>query len=1057
MKGRTLNTSKHGRCASDGTFANRWAVSLIGACCATFVACSIVPAALAAGPNLGEPTILRQADAQAAARQRGWLVRTETPTGKIIELQKLVNGIPMYYATTNLDAAISLSTNDCWPGGTGGMNLNGSGVQLGVWDGGRIRSTHQELTGRVTSGDGTPPLADHSTHVAGTMIGAGVFAGGGGEPAGQSKGMSFAATIRGYDFNSDDFEMNAAAGTGLRVSNHSYGLIKGWTFGNFGPGSGWYWFGDVTVSQTEDHNFGYYSFLSRTWDTIAYNKRHYLIVASAGNDRDEGPAPGTQHFVMINGNWTSSNTARSRDGNGGFDSVGHEAVAKNVLAVGAVSDVINGYSGPGGVSMSSFSCWGPTDDGRIKPDVVGNGVSLFSSFSTSNNAYGRFSGTSMSSPNVAGSLGLLIQHYRATHGGSEMAAATLKGLVIHTADESGAATGPDYTFGWGLVNTFTATTHITANTTNPGVIQELVLPDDQNQAETWTYSGTGPIRATISWTDPPGQSPAAAIDPPAKALVNDLDLRITGPDSTVYQPWVLNPASPSSPATTGDNNSDNVEMVFIPAPGAGTYVVSITHKGTLTDGMQAYSLLLTGLTNGPIVAGACCNGETCTGTNTQTHCEAPGETWYGGADCATFSCPALGACCQGCPPSDTCTSLTSVECNAVDGRWTAGGDCGQVSCVNAGDDCDLDIQAVSDGVFPFDSRCTSTDGPASVSCDNGTQPFSNDLWYAYTASCSGTVTVSLCEDTNFDAMVAVYQNQSATCPCPTSSATQYGTCSDDTCGVGGGPPQLTRDVIAGRCYTIRVGGWSGSRGLGTMQISCEPSGDPSDAPLPGDDLCSGGSNNGASCSNSADCPGGICGSKSRYLTIKPPAASVSGLEMRSIQITIVDIADALSFDAREGEVWWAGLSQSIPNAPHPALTGAPLVCQPTPSHAEVWPAVNIHLFGSPIVPGSTYEVRMCDAAGTTCSDPLLVATGKWGDAVAAFGGGSQPNFTDVSSVVEKFSNLASGPSLPRVDFIGAGAAGQPNTPGQVVNFADISSDVAAFSGFAYPHTVPACP
>lgn len=58
--------------------------------------------------------------------------------------------------------------------------------------------------------------------------------------------------------------------------------------------------------------------------------------------------------------------------------------------------------------MSSFSSWGPTDDGRIKPDIVADGVSVFSTTATHDSSYGYKSGTSMATPNAAGSL-LLLQ------------------------------------------------------------------------------------------------------------------------------------------------------------------------------------------------------------------------------------------------------------------------------------------------------------------------------------------------------------------------------------------------------------------------------------------------------------------------------------------------------------------------------------------------------------------------------------------------------------------------------------------------------------------------
>ncbi|MDO8632170.1 MAG: S8 family serine peptidase, partial [Phycisphaerales bacterium] len=486
-----------------------------------------------ATPRATGQQVIPRPQAEVIARQKGWPIRKVTALGGIIELQKIVNGIPFYYVTYNRTAADTVSTDECWPGGSTNLSLTGAGVKLGIWDGGGVLTTHQEFGGRAVQSDVPPGFLDHSTHVAGTMIGAGLslFAGTG-RPAGQSKGMSFAASLDCYDWNSDTNEMAAAAAAGLLASNHSYGLSTGWYFGNLGAGQGWYWYGDVNVSTFEDYFFGFYSLESASWDTIAYKKPYYLIVKAAGNDRNYGPAPGTTHFVSIGGNWVLTNTVRSLNGNNGYDSISHSGLSKNILSVGAVGDVIGGYAGPGSVVMSSFSSWGPADDGRIKPDVVGNGIDLYSASSASDTAYIGKSGTSMSSPNVTGSLGLLIQHYGATHGGANMRAATLKGLVVHTADECGSATGPDYSFGWGLVNTAAAANVIALNQTVPGTMQELALANGDFIEQIWTSSGSGPIRVTICWTDPPGTPPPPALDRLEPALVNDVDLRLVGPDST---------------------------------------------------------------------------------------------------------------------------------------------------------------------------------------------------------------------------------------------------------------------------------------------------------------------------------------------------------------------------------------------------------------------------------------------------------------------------------------------------------------------------------------------
>jgi hypothetical protein len=92
------------------------------------------------------------------------------------------------------------------------------------------------------------------------------------------------------------------------------------------------------------------------------------------------------------------------DGNGGtgYDTLSTQQTAKNSLVVGSVLDVLNDPYTSGDIVTSVFSSYGPTDDGRVKPDVVGNGQGLFSTFSGSNTAYGNMSGTSMAAPNVTG-------------------------------------------------------------------------------------------------------------------------------------------------------------------------------------------------------------------------------------------------------------------------------------------------------------------------------------------------------------------------------------------------------------------------------------------------------------------------------------------------------------------------------------------------------------------------------------------------------------------------------------------------------------------------------
>lgn len=507
--------------------------------------------------------------------------------GNIIKLVGFnSNGFPIFYSTDNTNAAATVGTNLVVAGAANGYGLTGNGIIIGEWDGGAVRNTHQELTGRVTQIDNASSQSDHATHVCGTMIASGITS--------NAKGMATAATVHAHSFSNDASEMTTFAVNGI-LSNHSYGTITGWRELNSGT---WRWYGDTTISGTEDYRFGYYNGRAQIWDQIANAAPYYLIVKSAGNDRNDlPPSSVTSHEVFDNLNgWVTSTVTRPADGGvDGFDCISTYGNAKNILTVGAVSDISSGYSQPSDVSMSSFSGWGPTDDGRIKPDIVANGVSLYSSGADNNTDYYTSSGTSMSAPNATGSMALLQEMYEDSNS-VFMRASTLKALVIHTANEAGINPGPDFSFGWGLLN-IKGAADLIADTLTNRIIESSI---SNNNTTTFTYYSNGlqDIEATIVWNDPAGTPVPSALDPTTAMLVNDLDLRITGPSGTIKMPWTLNSAMPSNAATTGDNTKDNVEKVIFDSPTNGAYTFSVSHKGTLAAA-QNFSIIISGIQLGP--------------------------------------------------------------------------------------------------------------------------------------------------------------------------------------------------------------------------------------------------------------------------------------------------------------------------------------------------------------------------------------------------------------------------------------------------------------------------
>ncbi|MBN2357463.1 S8 family serine peptidase [candidate division KSB1 bacterium] len=532
-----------------------------------------------------------RAAALALAKQYNWPVRTTFENGTIIELQGLMNGRPFYYITHNRQAATTLSTDKIWPSGPLGYTLTGQTQTLAMWDGGSVRTTHREFGGRVQQMDTGMEITDHATHVAGTLIAAGIMQ--------NAQGMAYQGALRSHNWTNDLAEMTAAAANNLLLSNHSYGPMAGWIYNHF-EDNRWAWFGDTAVSETEDYLFGYYLERAQQWDDLLHQNPAYVIVVSAGNDRYEfgPPNPADEHWVLQGSEWKLSTTKREPDGGDeGYDSINGFAVAKNLITVGAVQALPWPYTSPADVRMTGFSCFGPTDDGRIKPDVVADGVYIYSSMGASNDHYYMLSGTSQAVPSVTGSIALLKEHYRNLHGDKTIHAATLKGLVIHTARESGSAPGPDYQYGWGLMNTADAVALISEDFDGGGniYIHQKTLANSQQIEMQVESDGTQPLKATICWTDPTGPEIPPALNPATLVLVNDLDLRLIGPPgSTTYYPWTLDPADPAKAANTGDNFRDNVEQIFIEAPQAGIYTLRVTHKNTLQGGSQDLSIVLSG-------------------------------------------------------------------------------------------------------------------------------------------------------------------------------------------------------------------------------------------------------------------------------------------------------------------------------------------------------------------------------------------------------------------------------------------------------------------------------
>jgi subtilisin family serine protease len=536
----------------------------------------------------------RKERAWAVAQREGWMPR-RYGKNNLLELMALDTHVPKVLKTFNREVAISNGVNPIRD--TEPFYLTGAGQIVGIWDGGAILATHQEFGDRVRFMDTVPHshgVALHATHVAGTIGATGIHP--------LARGMAPEVRIESYDFDGDLAEVTTRAMSDpndaqmLQVSNHSYGYVCGWDDSEDTP----YWYGRLGDKQS--YLFGLYDESPRDWDEIAYEAPYYLHCRSAGNDGyDQAPDTGMPFYYYLEGQgWLlktyNADTDPADDGIlGGYDTLHPDAVAKNVLTIGAVHDAMRqGQRQVDAAFVAIFSSWGPTNDGRIKPDLVAAGVDVFSTVSDHDKAYATLSGTSMSVAGVSGSAVLLNELYQQYFPGSAMRSSTLKGLLIHTADDLGPP-GPDYQHGWGLINARAAANLIVqhhASPSDPGLVEDLLDETTLERTYTLSWNGQGRLRATLCWTDPPG--PVQSLEHPrVPNLMNDLDLRLTDPNDDIYYPYTLNGLRPEELAQPGDNRADNVEQVEIygPVP-AGEYRIKVSYKDALTDYHQYYSLLV---------------------------------------------------------------------------------------------------------------------------------------------------------------------------------------------------------------------------------------------------------------------------------------------------------------------------------------------------------------------------------------------------------------------------------------------------------------------------------
>lgn len=430
--------------------------------------------------------------------------------------------------------------------------LDGTGVNVLIYDGGRALATHGDFGGRLTVGaSDTAPLSDHSTHVSGTVGGSGLGS------AGTFRGMAPGVTLISYGFE------------------QAGGLQQGFLYTD--PG-------DFVADYTEAMlTYGAVLANNSIGTNTAPNgypcdwEGNYGLMSNLIDDAVRGGLGGSIRIVWANGNERQSTRCLGIEGYPSpYHSTAPPACAKNHITVGALNSNDD--------SMTTFSSWGPTDDGRIKPDISAPGCqSGGDNGVTSTNQSGGYNvkcGTSMASPTVCGISALIVQaHRQATGGGPDITSSALKAVLANTAVDLGPV-GADYQFGHGSIRAKEAVDLIVAGN---------YRDDSLSQNEVYTAivlvsPGDTELRVTLTWDDYP------AAPNPLGSLVNDLDLHVYDSSNTRYFPYTLQPFNPTAAAlTTLENHVDNIEQVVIPNAAPGAYLIEV-HGFNVPQGPQTFSL-----------------------------------------------------------------------------------------------------------------------------------------------------------------------------------------------------------------------------------------------------------------------------------------------------------------------------------------------------------------------------------------------------------------------------------------------------------------------------------
>lgn len=457
--------------------------------------------------------------------------------------------------------------------------LTGQNYKIGIVDGGSVYKHYEFSNSDRVKYQETSTVDDHATHVAGTCASYGYDA--------QSRGVAREANIYSYTFDNWENSLRQCGINGYNSCNNSWGYIIGWNGSYYYGLSYEYYIANYQSGLVRSPWFGKYSIYSKDLDTISKTYNNLFMCFAAGNDRDDIYTGGTWYILSYNTySWIAMNPNiyPPPEPDGDYNSIGMLGSAKNVLTVGATVD--------SSITPTDFSNWGPTNDNRIKPEVIANGESVYSTLASGYTAYGRYSGTSMATPFATG-CGCLIQQFIQEQLSYFPESELVKACLIHgaSANEINAKNG------YGLINMENTLFFLNyVKQQNVFKIQRETMTNSKT-IDTFTFInlGTGSFVATLCYNDVEG---TPEIDYSAtQVIVNRLALYIEN-NGTYYYPYRLESQTTNAvmKSSSSYNESlvydwDNTQKILIPSGLTGTVSIYVKRINIL-NGDQKYILLI---------------------------------------------------------------------------------------------------------------------------------------------------------------------------------------------------------------------------------------------------------------------------------------------------------------------------------------------------------------------------------------------------------------------------------------------------------------------------------